>query len=127
VFRTMFLMAFAMLWLFAINVTEHLERLLYRGAKPVVILFHVGKRNLFMFFVRIRYRGIKRKKYLIVRRLWRQYRKNRYLSPEDVLILKNLEADGYVVGWWPRPVIVATSKESLITRITWMHSRRPAK
>jgi hypothetical protein len=125
--RTIFLMCLAMLWMILINTAEQLERLLHRSAKPVVVLFHIGKRNLFMIFVRVRYRGIKRKKYLVVRRLWRQYRKNRYLSPEDVLILKNLESDGYVVGWWPRPIRVATSEAATIKKIVWINSKRPAK
>lgn len=117
-------MLLAMLWMLAVNTVDAIERALSRTTKPVVILFHAGKRNLFMVFVRVRYRGIRRKKYLVARRLWRQYRRNRYLSPEDILILQNLEGDGYVVGWWPRPVFVAESKGSAIKRIHWMKSNK---
>lgn len=125
VIRTIYLMVLAMLWMVTMNLVDAIERMLSRTTKPVVILFHAGKRNLFMVFVRIRYRGIRRKKYLIARRLWRQYRKNKYLSPEDVLILCNLETDGYIVGWWPRPVFVAESKGAAIQRIHWVKSKLP--
>ena len=122
--RTISLMILAMLWMFAVNSVDSIERILSRTTRPVVLLFHAGKRNLFMVFVRVRYRGIHRNKYLVARRLWRRYRKNKYLSPEDILVLQNLESDGYVVGWWPRPVFVSESEGSTIQKIHWMGSRK---
>lgn len=79
-----------------------------------------------MFFVRVRYRGTQRNKYLVARRLWRRYRKERYLTPDDAIILSALERDGYVFGWWPSRALVATSKDAPIQKILWIRSKRPA-
>lgn len=128
--RNFFTILAIILWVVASNVAALFERLvraiIKKSTQPVVVLIHLGTRNLFMFFVRVRYRGIHRKKYLVARRLWRRYRKDRYLTPEDALILSALERDGYVFGWWPSRALVAESKGAPIQKIVWVHSKRPA-